>query len=160
MLIRFAFRFFQKRLTGHHARSNPNIGASCKQFKIDVRLLGNFEHVNTFIVFSNVFGARTIPQHRDFFALKACRCRVFEHARLGNPTARHIVVRIGEINRLFAFFGNRHGRDDHVEFFDVERGNHAVPLLLHQRAFCLHFGTQGTRDINVESTELAIRRHY
>ncbi|MNL42724.1 hypothetical protein D3C87_1651960 [compost metagenome] len=67
-----------------------------------------------------------------------------------------LIVLVGKVDRFLALFGDRHRRQNGIDFFDFQRGNQAVVLLLDPLAFDLHFCTERIADIVIKTSDFAV----
>ncbi|MCY1445331.1 hypothetical protein D9M71_618410 [compost metagenome] len=96
--------------------------------------------------------------HADLLALELSQVIAHHSTLLHHQTSRSVVVLVGEVDRFFAVFGNRHGRENGVDLAHFQCRDQAVELLLDPNALDLHFFAQGIADVVVETDDAAIRR--
>ena len=95
-------------------------------------------------------------EHANFFAFDGGGAGVL-HVFLQDHAAGRVVVLVGEVNGFEAVGGDGHGADDHVVFFGLQAGDHAVPHLLYEYAFAFDLLAQGVGNVHVKAGGLAVR---
>ncbi|MCY1365832.1 hypothetical protein D9M69_527000 [compost metagenome] len=99
----------------------------------------------------------TGAQHTDFLALEFGQRVLDVAAFLHHEARRGVVVLDGEIDVLLAVVSDGHGRQDGVDFLDLQRRDQAVELLFDPGALGFHLLAQRIADIHVETGEFAVR---